>query len=168
MNKWKADKEEHKLLEKLIGENHPQLVELAYSLPIIFKDKSSKNGGRISLGRVAKAPDILNVLNDTIECQFFIEIGFDLWNSLEDNHRVALLDHLLSHIKATENEQNGEMVYSLINPDVSYFEKNLAQYNNWQQEIHSLIQTAEEARQKEAETKKKTKGKQQSLLDDSE
>ena len=166
MNKWKADeKDDLELLDHAIANWHPKLVDIRTEIAIVFKDKAGKVGGKPGLGKCLKAPGILAVLGDK-EYQFILEIGYDLWCALADTDKLALLDHLLCHITSEENEQNGEMSYSMRTPDVSYFSEEIERHGNWKKEIYDALGEKEEKEEKEKKEKQAKKGKQTSLFDD--
>jgi hypothetical protein len=168
INKWKAtDKEDLELLDHAIANWHPTLVDIRQEIAIVFKDKAGKVGGKPNLGKCIKAPGILAVLGDK-EYQFILEIGYDLWLALEDTDKLALIDHLLCHVQSEENEQNGEMTYSMRTPDVSYFSEEIERHGNWKKEIYDSLVEKEVAEEKEKKEKQAKKGKQTSLLDDEE
>jgi hypothetical protein len=165
MNKWKADSNIQKKIEFLIGQAHPELVDIIEDIVVVFKDKSSKVGGKISLGKVLKAPGILSVLGDR-EYQFIFEMGFDVWNTITDEHQDALLDHFLCHIGVEEDDKNGDRKYFLQSPDVCYFSNNLSRYENWQQEVDTLVNPQNNQNQQATtKTGKKTKPQPAELVD---
>ena len=166
MNKWKADeKDDLELLDHAIANWHPKLVDIRTEIAIVFKDKAGKVGGKPGLGKCLKAPGILAVLGDK-EYQFILEIGYDLWVALEDSDRLALIDHLLCHITAEENQQNGEMNYAMRTPDVSYFSEEIERHGNWKKEIYDALGEKEIQEEQQKKEKQAKKGKQQSLLDE--
>jgi hypothetical protein len=164
MNKWKAEKIDQDVVEYVVGNYHPELVDILHEIQIVFKEKAGKTGGKFNLGKILKAPGILTVLGDK-EYQFILEIGYDLWNTLDQKHQIALVDHLLCHIVAEENDQNGEMTYSMRTPDVSYFSEEIDRNGNWKSEVYGLL---EEDQKKKDEDKKAKKGKQTSLIEDTD
>lgn len=164
MQKWKAEKIDQELVDLVVANHHPKLVDILKEIQIVFKEKAGKTGGKYNLGKCIKAPGILTVLGDK-EYQFILEIGYDLWSSLDQKHQKALIDHLLCHIVAEENGQNGEMTYTMRTPDVSYFSEEIDRNGNWKSEVYSLF---DEDQKKKEEEKKAKKGKQTSLLDDEE
>lgn len=167
MNKWKAEKIDQDVIEYVVGNYHPKLVDILHEIQIVFKDKAGKTGGKYNLGKILKAPGILTVLGDK-EYQFILEIGYDLWSSLDNSHQIALVDHLLCHIVAEENEQNGEMTYTMRTPDVSYFSEEIDRNGNWKSEVYALFEEDQKKKDEDEKAKKAKKGKQTSLIEDTD
>ena len=161
--RWKASQDFHDELIKLIGANHPKLVGICDDIVIIFKEKCSRIDGVLQLGRISKASPILEVLGER-PFKYVIELGYDGFQRLEEEQKLALLDHLLCHVGATEDEANGEMKYHSRTPDICYFSENRERYGDW----YPILRDEETTADGEKKEKVPHNQKQQSLLDDEE
>ena len=129
MDKWKADDITHQTVTDLIANHHPHLAEVHDGIVVIFKEKASKKAGKPIMGKVAKAPAILDVLGN--QTKFILEIGFDVYSQLSEDAKRALLDHLLCFIEGEEDEKSGEMKYGIAEPDIYYFSSEVDRHGYW-------------------------------------
>lgn len=127
---WEAGKDIWEIVQDLISKHHPMLAMVDKEIAIIFKEKASKTGGQVVLGKSSRAPGVLKLLGKA-EYKFIIEIAADEWKTLADNQRVALLDHLLCACKVEEDEKTGEPKCSIAAPEVSFFWKELERNGDW-------------------------------------
>ena len=133
-DKWKAGPEIQEQINNLIGAAHPHLADISEDIVVIFKEKCSRKGGIPILGKTSKAPAILSVLGEH-QYAFVIELGADCWNNLNNEQRLALLDHQLCFIGGEEDEKTAEMKYFLSTPDVYYFSEEVERNGSWRSEI---------------------------------
>ena len=161
--RWKASQDFHEELAKLVGSNHPKLVQILDEIVIIFKERCTRVGGVLQLGKTIKASPILEILGERAY-KYILEIGEDGFRQLSDTQKVALLDSLLCMIGAEESEQSGEMKYYARTPDISYFSENVARYGHWMPVLKDEETTAD------GEKKEKVphNQKQENLFDDEE
>lgn len=127
---WEAGKDIWEVVQDLISKYHPNLALVDKEIAIIFKEKASKTGGQVVLGKSSRAPGVLKLLGKA-EYKFIIEIAGDQWLTLADNQRTALLDHLLCACKVEEDEKTGEIKCSIAAPEVSFFWKELERNGDW-------------------------------------
>jgi len=127
---WEAGKDVWEVVQDLISKYHPNLALVDKEIAIIFKEKASKAGGQVVLGKSSKAPGVMKVLGKA-EYKFIIEIAGDQWQTLADNQRRALLDHLLCACKVEEDEKDGSIKCSIAAPEVSFFWKELERNGDW-------------------------------------
>ena len=59
---WEAGKDEYAIMQDLISKNHPHLALVDKEIAIIFREKASKSGGQVVLGKSRKAGNIFKVL----------------------------------------------------------------------------------------------------------
>ena len=132
---------------KLISKFHHELASANFIF--LFRSKSLKSGGKPVPGVVKKASPVDAHISrnyfqgfgkdsggpdDTPpEADFIMTMAADVWNTLQPNQRVAVVDHLLTRCVAAEDEKSGEMRYSIRPPQVQEFpsvaERN-GQYND--------------------------------------
>lgn len=127
---WKADPDTILLMQQTIAKWHPTLALVDKNIAVVMRAKAAKSGGDPVLGVARKAPPILSVLTDG-EYEFILEIAADEWQTLTNNQREALMDHLLSHCKVEEEEGTGEVKCSIQKPDVFFFYDELKRHGDW-------------------------------------
>jgi hypothetical protein len=127
---WKADADVLHLMQQCIAKWHPTLALVDKNIAVIMRAKAAKAGGQPVLGVARKAPPILGVLGDG-EYEFVLEIAADEWQSLTDNQRTALMDHLLCSCKCEEEEGTGEVKCSVVKPDVFFHYEELKRHGDW-------------------------------------
>lgn len=127
---WEAGKDIWEIVQDLISKHHPTLAMVDKEIAIIFKEKASKTGGQVVLGKSSRAPGVLKLLGKA-EYKFIIELAGDEWTTLADNQRVALLDHCLCACNVEEDEKTGEPKCSIAAPEVSFFWKELERNGDW-------------------------------------
>ena len=145
--RWKASQDFHDELIKLVGANHPKLVSICDEIVIIFKERCTRVGGVLQLGKTIKASPLLEILGERAY-KYIIEIGDDGFQRLDEDQKVALLDSLLCYIGAEENEQNGELKFYNRSPDICYFSENKERFGDWQPILKDEEATAEDKKEK--------------------
>lgn len=110
--------------------HHPDLILVEDEIAVIFREKSSKRGGKVILGKAKKAPALVGILGET-DYKFILEVAFDEWDGLSNKQRSALLDHLLCACRVEENPNTGEMRCFIAPPDVSFFWDELDRHGDW-------------------------------------
>lgn len=127
---WLASKDVNDVVTTLISKFHPDLALVDEEIAVLFRERASKSGGRVVLGKAKKAPNVLSVLGDK-EYKFILEVAADEWQTLDGKQQTALLDHLLCHCKVEEDEKSGDIKYSLKTPDLFFFSEELERHGNW-------------------------------------
>src|SRR5213075_2971413 len=114
---------------KIITSFHPHLR--GTRVEFVFRSQAQKVGGKMRLGSAKKmtgaeallsTPDVLDDDAATSEGldYFLVTIAHDLWQHLDDDQRVALVDHELCHCEI-ETDEDGEPQLSLKAHDVEEF-----------------------------------------------
>lgn len=116
---------------------HPHLAtaRIAY----LFVDKGSMKAGKPVLGKARKVSGALEFL---LERDFIIEVALDFWNDLGDGQRQALVDHLLERCFGEEEEESGEMSWSVREPDVQEFSSILRRHGAWNESLAGFVSVA--------------------------
>lgn len=114
------------IVKKLIPKYHPELATAEFRY--ICRSKASKKAGRPVAGNVYKMAGKSRYL---VGSDYVLEVALDCWNNLEPNQRMALIDHLLSRCVGTEDEQNGEMKFSIRPPEVQEFPEVAERHGQW-------------------------------------
>jgi len=131
MELWMANKEVHGKVMELIGQYHPDLAMIAEDIVVVFREKASKAGGQVILGKPKRAPALANALAHE-NYKFILEIGADVWETeLSARQQEALLDHLLTACRAEEDPKSGETKLSVASPDLIAYRENIERYGMW-------------------------------------
>jgi hypothetical protein len=126
---YKADPEIYDLLKEVVANYHPDLALVVDEIAIVFKEKASKSGGKVTLGKASKASPLFGVLGDT-DYKFILTIAADEWVNLTGRQRQALMDSMLCSCRAEEDD-DGNLQCSLATPDVAYFYDELDRWGDW-------------------------------------
>lgn len=116
---------------------HPHLATAR--ITYLFVDKGSMKAGKPVLGKVKKVTGSLEFL---LEKDFLVEVALDFWNDLSDTQRHALVDHLLERCFGEEDEDSGEMVWSVREPDVQEFSSILRRHGAWNEGLAGFVSVA--------------------------
>lgn len=114
------------LASKLIPEHHPDLAEA--NIRYICRNTASKKSGRKVPGNVYKMQGKFKFLTG---CDLVLEIALEIWNELQPNQRLALVDHLLTRCVGTESEDTGEWKWTVIPPEIQEFPEVAERHGQW-------------------------------------
>jgi len=130
---WKADGEVYKTMQNLIA-NKAALAHLALvddDILIVFKEKASTNGDQVIAGSTAKAPPLLTVVSEGKKWKFVITLGADVWSTMGNLEKEALLFHHLCACAVDENPTTSDIKCSKRLPDVSFYREEVKEYGFW-------------------------------------
>lgn len=129
------------IAQRLIPKYHSGIA----SANIIFlcRNKSQKQGGVPVPGTVKKASPIEHHIGSHYfdgdrGPDFIMTVALDVWNELQPNQRVALIDHLLTRCVGEEDERTGEMRYSVRPPQVQEFPEVAERNGKWNEGLAEL------------------------------
>lgn len=125
------------LSEQVIRAHHPHLINAR--IGYLFREKASKSKGRLVAGKAARFPERYQVFFDGEDFDFLIELAEDIWAKLDDEKRLALLDHELSHCWGEEDEKTGKTKWSMIGHDVEEFNAVARRHGPWTDELKALV-----------------------------
>lgn len=129
---WKAGKDVDKIKVDLINKYHPDLALIQEEIVILFKEKASVAAGQVIAGKTKKAPPILSVLTDKkFEYRFIVELGADVWGTLTDEQRVAMIDHHLCSMEVKEDAESGEIKCGVRPPDFTGYKEEIERHGMW-------------------------------------
>ena len=115
-----------KLAGKLIPEHHPDLAEA--NIRYICRNSASKKCGKAVPGNIYKMQGKFRYL---VGCDFVMEIALEVWNELQPNQRLALVDHLLTRCVGEEVEETGDWKWSIIPPEIQEFSEVAERHGQW-------------------------------------
>lgn len=143
---WRAAPEVAEIARQLIVRvlQHQPLVNV--HIEYVFIAEAPKSRGRKILGRARKITG-LNAWLGGPEGKspgfqpgwpfFVIEISYDTWRDLDDNQRIALVDHELSHC-AFDVDDEGAPVLSMRHHDVEEFTGVITRNGLWKADVQQL------------------------------
>ena len=125
------------IAKKLIPGNHSELASAR--IKYVCVNKGGKKGGKIVQGTAKKLAGAVQFMTDA---DFVIEVALDSWNDLNGNQRTALVDHLLECCWGEEDEETGDMKWSVRQPDVHEFSSILKRHGGWNNDLFQFVNIA--------------------------
>lgn len=116
----------YKLLKTVMDTYHPELVEVNVSIGIVMVTAARNEAGEPTGPAITKGGNpVAAQIRKTIAKQrlhmvekrdALIEIDADQWAVMEDDHRLALLDHELTHIEIRRDENLAPVITDDLRP----------------------------------------------------
>lgn len=125
------------IAQSLLPTYHPELGTARISY--LFIDRVPKKGGRELCGKAVKVSGRWESLT---ELDFIVEVSLPKWNDMTEDQRTALVDHLLERCAGEEDEETGEYLWSLRDPDVQEFSTILKRHGVWHPGLMGFVQVA--------------------------
>lgn len=132
---------------RLIPLYHPHLCdpELPVRIDYIFVDPPPESKGKTVFGRARKTPALTAYLANEAEGDqtpfFVVEIAAAAWELLDENARVALVDHELCHLGVSRGE-HGELKLYMIPHDLEEFVCVVERHGLWEQSCRAFVEAA--------------------------
>jgi len=130
MDIWKAEKSVVDTMVTIVTAHHPDLAPYVDQIAVIFREKASKVGGFVILGKTKKTPMLVNLLGDVEYC-FVIELAADEWQSLNTEQRTALLDHHLCACRVELDKKTSDPKFSIAPPDFVGYRGEIERHGIW-------------------------------------
>ncbi len=111
---------------RLIPKHHPHLGSA--NIRYICRNVAAKRSGKPVSGNVYKMTGKWAFLTGR---DLIVEVALEVWNDLEPNQRLALVDHLLTRIVGEESEENGMMKYTIVHPEIQEFSEVAERHGQW-------------------------------------
>lgn len=127
------------MASSIIGTHHPELASA--NITYLFMDKTPSKGGRDVPGKATKVSGRWSYLTGQ---NFVIEVASPMWSEFSEDQRLALVDHLLECCTGEEEEDTGEMKWSIRSPDVQEFATILDRHGIWNPDLLSFVRVAQE------------------------
>ena len=127
------------LMNRLIGQFHPEVSDFHDKIGIVFKDKTSKSGGKYVLANVAKAPPILRLLGKK-DYLYLFYISDEAWGLMNESQQEALIDRCLCAVKSKYDEKAEDTKYLILKADVIAYKQELARHGYWWREIEEKLE----------------------------
>lgn len=126
------------MAQQILPTFHAELAEA--NIKYYFVTEHSQKGGRPIFGKAKKFSGASQYLAAGID--FAIEVAQDLWNAMEEPQKRATIDHLLEYCTGEEDEESGEMKYTMREPDVKEFATILRRHGAYNDDLVGLVQVA--------------------------
>lgn len=127
------------LAQQILPAFHAELVEA--KIKYYFVSEHSMKGGHAISGKARKLSGAAQFLAGGYN--FAIEVAMDLWNNMNEAQRRATIDHLLEYCTGEEDEESGEMNYTMREPDVKEFRTIISRHGAYNDDLVGLIQVAQ-------------------------
>jgi predicted metallopeptidase len=127
------------LAQGLIGAHHPHLngARIRY----IFRSKHKKSNMREVWGTASLATGRMEYF---AQADFIIEVAQDIWHSISEKQRLALVDHELCH--CVESRSKGPNLWAIRGHDVEEFEEIIRRHGPWKSDLfHFSLAVLEDA-----------------------
>lgn len=127
------------IVTKLVPKHYPELVNC--HILCLCRNRASKAAGNPIPGTVRKAnPTERHLAQKSGDegADYVLTVALDVWNGLQPNQRIALVDHLLARCVAVEDESSGEYKYRLRPPQVQEFPEIAARHGKWNEDLVQL------------------------------
>lgn len=146
---WRARPVEE-VAEKLIAEHHDHLsgVPIRY----LFREPTAKSKGRLVFGKARKvgglnahlvALAVDEELGDDPPDFFVVEIAAQVWEALNEQQRVALVDHELCHFDVEEPEDVDEdRKLRIVGHDLEEFTEVVQRHGLWRDSVEAFAKAA--------------------------
>lgn len=113
-------------------EDHADLADV--TMLYVWRDKASKSGGRVVLGRARRLSGLNAFLaTGSNEPLFVIEVARDTWQALEEFQQRALVDHELCHCGVEWHQ--GERKLVMRPHDVEEFGGIVERHGLWKSDV---------------------------------
>lgn len=122
----------------LIPNYHPELA--GARIMYVFVSEASKKNGKEVWGTAKK----FSGFNEWIlEHDFLLTVALDKWQELTSHQRTALVDHLLERCTGEEDENTGDMKWSVRDPDIQEFPNVLHRWGAWNEDLQGFVSMAQ-------------------------
>lgn len=149
---YRIAKERARIGAKVMEEHHEHL--LGVRVEFLFMNKTPKSKGRHVWGRARKIGGLNaflalgpNWLPEAYEDQpfdfFVIEVSEEVWETLTERGKRALIDHELTHC-AIEEDEDGFLNLSIVGHSIEEFETIVRRHGLWRQDLRDFVKTGAE------------------------
>jgi predicted metallopeptidase len=135
--------EVEKIARPIITKHHSELVNV--HVEFVFRSKVQVSKGKEIWGKARKLSGLNAYLADVSEDEdfFVIEIAKDIWATLTDGQKKALVDHELCHCVVDYGEEDGEAKLSIAPHDVEEFAEIVRRHGLWANDVKHFVQAAQ-------------------------
>lgn len=138
------------IAEELIEKHHHSLHEHKPRIEYVFIDKTPKKNGKEVWGTMRKVTNLASFLaqeefaqEQGINDPFFVmTITKPVWDILDNDKKVALVDHELCHA-AVEEKDNGDIKLVLVPHDLEEFTSIVRRHGLWREDVKEFAEVAQ-------------------------
>jgi predicted metallopeptidase len=135
-----------RIASDLIGKHHRDLdgVRIEY----VFRETAAKKAGKHIWGQARKVSGLnaylaTDTTSDVVDVDdfFVIEIAEDIWAELNDQERIALVDHELCHCVAEVDEDAETITLRVAPHDVEEFRVIVERHGLWRGDVEHFAES---------------------------
>lgn len=132
--------EAQRIAEALIPKYHSHLQGIV--VRCVLRDKAAKSGGKVVYGKARKVDGLTAYLaypdEDNLVREFFIlEFARDVWATLSDDSKRALVDHELCHC-SIDIDDEGELHLAIRPHDIEEFNEIIERHGMWTPDLQEF------------------------------
>ena len=138
MNKYEVDFTiKHCYVDDIISKHRQDLAEAR--IITMFRNGDWTSQRQTVWGKVDKVNDKTKaLLGENEECDFIITINRDIWEMLNEDERMALIDHELGHCWVAGTE------YKIAGHDIEDFHDVIRRHGRWNKAVERTIKAHED------------------------
>lgn len=142
-DKYQISEEVREIVSDLVQKHHHDLAEA--NILCLFRKGEWNSNGRARLASASKVPEIWRCLYGY---DLMVVINKNIWVGLEQEHKVALVDHELCHF-GQEYDSKGNVKYTMVQHDIEEFSAVVDRHGLWHQDVKVFAQYVQMALQVE-------------------
>lgn len=130
--------EAQRIVDALIPKHHAHLLDVP--VLCVMRDKAAKSGGKVTWGKARKVDGLTAFLaRDPADANyprefFILEFARDVWATLSDVQKRALVDHELCHC-SIEIDDEGELHLGMRPHDIEEFAEIVDRHGLWRDDL---------------------------------
>jgi hypothetical protein len=132
------------IAQELIPKYHAHLSDNGVTVRCLFRDDLPKSKGKIKWGEAKKITGLDCYLAAAERDFLVILLTQQVWQTLTERQKFALVDHELAHCWA-ETDENGDLKLSTIPHDLEEFDAIVRRYGQWRSDVKNFAQALQEA-----------------------
>jgi len=141
---FRADAEVRMYVDELIREYHDHLLTAKFGL--LFQEHAPKSKGKLQFASVCLFPAKFQAFFPEEEFDYLLTVSCDIWNRAWLEQKRAIIDHELCHCWGEEDEETGEMAWSVVGHDCEVFSSELIRHGAWHKDLELARQAFQMAR----------------------
>lgn len=143
------------VMDTLVAEHHPHLVEAEAEIALIWLLTPSYSSGKLILGRAQRAATMANALAGLVakknhrDFNFVISLDAGAWERLAPDQREAVMDHLLCHcfceLKEQDPNGNAGWQWKIRRHDIEEFTEVVQRHGLYMTDLQEFVEVARDA-----------------------
>jgi hypothetical protein len=128
----------------LVNSHHGRLAQARFVA--LYRRGNWKSQGLDVWAKAEKLSEKVSALMGDGGADLIIAVSEDVWNIIDENTRVALIDHELCHCAVGEDDK-GNVAYSIVGHDVEEFFGIIRRHGDWKGGIERMLTAFEQSKQ---------------------